>query len=501
MRSVARSRVRFLFLFCLVFSALVLSVVLPVHADMHELDDDDDIEQHSEEDINAQMEQQLEIEAEDELERNEREFEDIEDRLDDDLEDRLERKLRFHEDMEDDADERLEEEMEDRIEHLERTQDARMDQNAERLNQLWEIEDTLEQLDDFVIEDEYIALLDEAQLNEAISRGAKVLRSQPMSSLGSVLVTFKGLQPASQSELEVADKNHVYVLDAVSNPMDTAGSGIQSVNSIRNMAIDLGIQNLQQNGHLDTAGERLNIGMMDSSIDTNHPCLKNSAVIEKVFIANGHSQNLLLTKQHGTAMASVIVGDGECGLLSHAQLHNAVVFGENNQGLVVASADQLIVGLDWLLQQGVSVINLSLSGPPNQVLEKALSQVMGKGITVVASVGNEGAGAFPRYPAAYPGVVAVTALDRKYAVYVRAVQGEHLRFAAPGVAVALADARNGSMAATDGTSIASAFASVVIAIAKQQGVTIEQLQSRAIDLGRPGRDSVFGYGLIQAYTN
>src|SRR5690606_27022977 len=97
------------------------------------------------------------------------------------------------------------------------------------------------------------------------------------------------------------------------------------------------------------------------------------------------------------------------GALHSAQLVNAVVFGRSPQGPVVASAGQLIQGLDWLLQQQVEIINMSLSGPANPLLERVLQQVQAHSVQVLASVGNDGAAAFPRYPAAYPSVIAITA--------------------------------------------------------------------------------------------
>jgi len=72
----------------------------------------------------------------------------------------------------------------------------------------------------------------------------------------------------------------------------------------------------------------------------------------------------------------------------------------------------------------VRVVNMSLSGPPNEVLKRAIASAQAKGMVIVAAAGNNGAGAGPSYPAAYPGVIAVTAVDRNLDVYRRATQGD-----------------------------------------------------------------------------
>ena len=174
-----------------------------------------------------------------------------------------------------------------------------------------------------------------------------------------------------------------------------------------------------------------------------------------------------------------------------SEVYNAVVFGRSARGAVVASAADLIRGLDWLLGVRPDVINLSLSGPPNRMLSAAIEQMLLRGIRIVASVGNDGAAAFPRYPAAQPGVIAVTAVDTDMAVYTRAVRGQHVQFSALGVGLRLA-APDQRFAIKDGTSVASALASAVLA----QGHSVQQYEDSAIDLGEPGFDDTFGFGLL-----
>ena len=107
----------------------------------------------------------------------------------------------------------------------------------------------------------------------------------------------------------------------------------------------------------------------------------------------------------------------------------------------------------------------------------------------------------PPYPAAYPGVVAVTAVSRDKLVYRMANRGEHIDFAAPGVQIRQA-AEGGGYSAASGTSLASPFVAAVLAISADRNgrVGAEQLAtlaSAAEDLGRRGFDPIYGHGLIR----
>src|SRR3546814_1027523 len=86
----------------------------------------------------------------------------------------------------------------------------------------------------------------------------------------------------------------------------------------------------------------------------------------------------------------------------------------------------------------VPVINVSLVGPPNLLVRTAVTAVQRRGLIVVAAVGNDGPAAAPLYPAAYPGVIAVTGVDARNRVLMEAGRGSHVDFAAPGSDMAAA---------------------------------------------------------------
>jgi minor extracellular protease Epr len=145
---------------------------------------------------------------------------------------------------------------------------------------------------------------------------------------------------------------------------------------------------------------------------------------------------------------------------------------------------------------------MSLAGPPNRVLEAAAAALVERGVIIVAAAGNGGPKADPGYPAAYPGVIAVTAVDSTDTVYRRAGRGPHIDLAAPGVDVWTAASVSGAKPKT-GTSFAAPFvtAAAAMALGREPEMDVAALTAMlagsARDLGDPGRDDVYGFGLIQ----
>jgi len=117
---------------------------------------------------------------------------------------------------------------------------------------------------------------------------------------------------------------------------------------------------------------------------------------------------------------------------------------------------------------------------------------------VVAAAGNGGPMARPKYPAAYESVVAVTAVDQRGNAFRLANRGDYLDLAAPGVNLRHAVA-GGGYAASSGTSVAVPFAVTAAAVLKHRDPgadVIARLYSAAVDIGPPGRDDIYGYGLL-----
>jgi subtilisin family serine protease len=163
--------------------------------------------------------------------------------------------------------------------------------------------------------------------------------------------------------------------------------------------------------------------------------------------------------------------------------------------------DALVAAFGWLVQEGVPVINVSLVGPKNLMLQRVIGSLIAGGYIIVAAVGNDGPAAPPLYPASYADVVGVTAVDSHRHVLIEAARGPQVMFAAPGADMAAADGAHG-YAAVRGTSFAAPFVAALLAsrIEKPDAGTaaaaIDALAKTAIDLGPQGRDLTYGFGLI-----
>ncbi|TXC74084.1 S8 family serine peptidase [Sphingorhabdus soli] len=236
-----------------------------------------------------------------------------------------------------------------------------------------------------------------------------------------------------------------------------------------------------------SAGPR--IGMIDGGVGT-HTSLP---AIEQ----RGFARNAPHASGHGTAVASLLVGRGKiAGAAPRARLLAADVYGDDPAG---GNATAIVRALGWMVQRNVPVVTISLVGPANALLGKAVAAAQAKGTMVVAAVGNDGPAAPPAYPASYDNVVAVTGVDRRNRALVEAGRARHVDFAAPGAD--LKGARiGGGLTSLRGTSYAAPFvAARLLAHHAAQGessTALAALVREAKDLGKPGRDPLYGYGLV-----
>ena len=245
------------------------------------------------------------------------------------------------------------------------------------------------------------------------------------------------------------------------------------------------------------------IGLVDTAINLDHEALAGLD-IETLRVAS--EDRAASSAVHGTTIAVLLAGRRESrtpGLLNGVRLIAADAFHRTARGRDMSDSYDIARAIDRLVRRGVSVINLSFTGARNTVLQGVVAAARTRGAVLVAAAGNEGANAEPLYPAAFAEVIAVTAVDRDSRVYRQANQGEHVDFAAPGVRLwTAASVRGGRF--RSGTSYAVPFVSAAFAVARARDPDksiadlIDDLAGRAVDLGPPGRDPVFGHGLVQS---
>ncbi|MFN3843993.1 MAG: S8 family serine peptidase [Rehaibacterium terrae] len=240
------------------------------------------------------------------------------------------------------------------------------------------------------------------------------------------------------------------------------------------------------------AGTPLRIGLVDSGVDRTHPALAGVRI--EPWGCDGDSR----PDRHGTAVASLLAGGDRDA--TPTVLYAADIYCGRPTGGAVSA---LVEAMAWLADERVAVINLSLVGPDNALLARATRALAGRGHVLVAAVGNDGPTAPPLFPAAYPEVIGVTAVDARQRALPEAVRGPQVDFAAPGAALRAARP-GGDWATVRGTSFAAplvARAAARHAAAPGEGLVEHvrtQLAAQAIDLGERGRDPVFGHGLIDA---
>lgn len=245
------------------------------------------------------------------------------------------------------------------------------------------------------------------------------------------------------------------------------------------------------------------IGLIDTAINPAHPALRGIK-LDIVRLAEDDAPGS--GRQHGTAVAALIAGREDSrapGLLRNAHLIAVDAFQRKGGETDIAETFDLVRAIDLLASRKVAVINMSLSGPHNLLLEETVSRVAERNIIQVAAAGNDGPQAKPGYPAAYPAMIAVTAVDRNFKPYRRAARGEHIDVAALGTGVWTAASIDGAAPRT-GTSFAAPFVTAAVAILKAShpSLSAEEIAKlvtqSAQDLGAPGKDPVFGWGVLNA---
>lgn len=258
-------------------------------------------------------------------------------------------------------------------------------------------------------------------------------------------------------------------------------------------------------------GTGIKVAVIDTGIDLTHSDLRTNIKggINTISLRKSYTDD----NGHGTHVAGIIgaVNNtvGVVGVAPKTYLYSVKALDRNGSGYLT----DIIEGIDWSVSNKMQVINMSLGAPAgNQSFADAVARAYKAGIVIVAAAGNEGGAVL--YPAAYPGVIAVSATDKNNASATWTNHGTEVDLAAPGVDI-YSTYKGSLYAIMSGTSMASPHVAgtAALVLSRPVGVydtdgdsawdpeeVLQKLKNTATDLGPVGFDEYFGYGLVNAYA-
>jgi len=303
----------------------------------------------------------------------------------------------------------------------------------------------------------------------------------------------------------ISQNNDIFVIqlskDKVAQESDalSKNSAVESIDTDYPVAvladqIDWGIERIFAPKVWETTtGNQVKVAVLDTGIDNSHTELSSAIlssynfVNETADVTDGHG--------HGTHVAGTIVSvkndTGYIGASYEAELMVGKVLADDGSGYL----SDVVEGIDWARKNGAKIINLSLGTEYNsKLLEDAVNRAYSADVIVVAAAGNNYGGSL-LYPAAYSSAISVGATDSQDKLASFSAIGADL--VAPGVSITSTLPGN-KYAAWSGTSMAAPHISAAAALLISNGImnVRDKLFENAVDLGISGKDSYYGYGLV-----
>jgi len=244
-------------------------------------------------------------------------------------------------------------------------------------------------------------------------------------------------------------------------------------------------------------GKGIRIGVIDSGAAMNHPDLIISGGQSFVDYTTSYADD----NGHGTHVAGIVSAEnndiGVVGLAPDSDIYALKSLDQNGSGYV----SDIIEAIDWSIENDMDIINMSLGmNTTSRALEAAVNKAYADGILLTAAAGNEASSV--DYPAKYSSVIAVSATNETNGLAYFSNFGREIEVSAPGSNI-LSTSFLGDYVNLSGTSMATPYVSGQIALLKELHPTYtsaeirEELHKNVLDLGKKGKDSLFGYGLIQ----
>jgi len=256
-------------------------------------------------------------------------------------------------------------------------------------------------------------------------------------------------------------------------------------------------------------GTGVKIAVIDTGIDYNHEDLDANYKGGYDFVFSDSDPFDDNTLKHGTHISGIIAaednGVGVIGVAPEADIYALKVLDGGGFGML----SWIIAAIEWSVDNGMEIANMSLEGPDSQTLHNACDSAYNAGVLLVAAGGNT-SGQGVRYPAGYDSVVAVTATDANDINASFSPVGTQVELSAPGVSI-MSTVAAGNYSFLSGTSQASphvAGTAALFTLSNTEDINGDEilnnedirlkLQMTAVDLGDAGRDSIYGYGLVNA---
>lgn len=272
-------------------------------------------------------------------------------------------------------------------------------------------------------------------------------------------------------------------------------------------------------------GDGVTVAVLDTGVDGHQADLTGRVIDGPDYTGHDRKPGSRYWGRHGTSMASIIAGHGHgpggaagiMGVAPEAKILSIRVTWEltdptrSERPQVDHARDAIARGIRYAVDHGAQVINMSLGGGKlfydgNPTEEAAIKYALSRNVVLVASAGNDGDGANRRnYPAAYPGVVAVGAVDRAFKPAKFTNRHSYVSVAAPGVEIVSADSGGHGYVLGTGTSPSAAFVAGISALVKARyhRLTSQEVE-QAIEQGashrpRSGRTTRIGTGVADAF--
>ncbi|CAH9062505.1 hypothetical protein PSECIP111951_03645 [Pseudoalteromonas holothuriae] len=329
---------------------------------------------------------------------------------------------------------------------------------------------------------------------QALNSFAHQLNVEPMTALPSVNAVVMNVTSEKLAELK-------------SNPQ-VANVEVDPKRFLMAESTPYGINMVQANQIADTMSGNRKVCIMDTGYTLNHPDLPSTGITGN----DGHGSNNTGNwyndgNGHGTHVAGTIAaiggnGQGVVGVNPSGQLGLHIVKVFNDQGRWAYGSD-LIKAIEQCESAGANITSMSLGGGNSSTAERnAFEQSYSRGVLHIAAAGNSGNSTLS-YPASYNAVVSVAAVDSSENKASFSQYNNQVEIAAPGVGVN-STWNNNAYKSISGTSMATPHVSGVAALVWSHftNCTNDEIRSvlnnTAKDKGAAGRDTSYGYGIVQA---